>query len=293
MTRNNELVASVFFCLLAYSLSGIAAADLNSLVKADLSFSNLSEGRGSREAFLAFLAEDSVVFRPKPIPGKKAYAEGVDSPGRLSWKPAFADISISGDLGYTTGPYEFRKSKEDKKPVSCGDYVSLWGLQADGTWKVLLDAGIGHGCGGRAASESLIYQNLAAEPSPAVSEAERAKAKNALLELDGELSTASKSRNYAGPPPEYLAEDARVCRPGFPPYIERDEIEHILRRESGAWTWKPAAARVSGAADLGFTYGTAERGPAATAAAAEEFVYLRIWKKDASGVWKIVLDLQN
>jgi len=304
MTRNIKRLADVLFCLTALFSSGAAAADLNSLVKAEIAFSNLSELKGTREAFLSFLAADSVVFRPKPIPGMKAYADAQDSPGRLSWKPVFADISISGDLGYTTGPYEFRKSKSSGDPSSCGDYVSIWGLRADGTWKVLIDAGIGHPCGGKAASESLIFQNLAVVPSPSVSEAERTKAKKELLRLESELSEASKSHDSVGPLLRYLAEDARVCRPGAPPCIERDEIGHILGKESGEWTWTPAAATVSGAADMGFTYGTAVRGRAVTAdtgdeslavaaPAAGEFVYLRIWKRDASGAWKIALDLQN
>ena len=49
------------------------AADLRSLVRAELAFSRLSEAQGIRASFLAFFAEDSIVFRPRPVPGRKFY----------------------------------------------------------------------------------------------------------------------------------------------------------------------------------------------------------------------------
>jgi ketosteroid isomerase-like protein len=50
-----------------------------------------------------------------------------------------ADISASGDLGYTYGTYEFR-AKDGKLIVEHGKYTSIW-KQRDGKWKVVLDMG--------------------------------------------------------------------------------------------------------------------------------------------------------
>jgi len=65
-----------------------------------------------------------------------------DESNRLSWTPVGADISASGDLGYTYGTYEFRSvGKDGKAVVENGKYTSIWKKQKDGSWKVVLDMG--------------------------------------------------------------------------------------------------------------------------------------------------------
>ena len=60
----------------------------------------------------------------------------------LTWTPVGADISASGDLGYTYGNYEFHAKDKDGKPVvQHGHYTSIWKKQKDGSWKVVLDMG--------------------------------------------------------------------------------------------------------------------------------------------------------
>jgi len=63
-----------------------------------------------------------------------------DKQNRLTWTPAFADISDSGDLAYTYGKYEFRVTgKDGKSSTAYGNYTTIWKRQADGQWKVVLD----------------------------------------------------------------------------------------------------------------------------------------------------------
>jgi ketosteroid isomerase-like protein len=65
-----------------------------------------------------------------------------DKNNSLTWKPIGADVSSSGDLGYTYGTYEFRSKDASGKPsVSHGKYTSIWKRQKDGSWKVVLDMG--------------------------------------------------------------------------------------------------------------------------------------------------------
>jgi ketosteroid isomerase-like protein len=53
-----------------------------------------------------------------------------------------ADISSSGDMGYTYGTYEFASSDRNGKPVvDHGKYTTIWKKQKDGSWKVVLDMG--------------------------------------------------------------------------------------------------------------------------------------------------------
>jgi len=65
-----------------------------------------------------------------------------DKNNRLTWIPVGADISASGDLGYTYGTWEFHTKDKDGKPaVDYGNYTSIWKKQKDGNWKVALDMG--------------------------------------------------------------------------------------------------------------------------------------------------------
>lgn len=65
-----------------------------------------------------------------------------DKKNQLVWTPVGADISASGDLGYTYGTFEFRSQDKNGKPVvEHGKYTSIWKLQKDGSWKVVLDMG--------------------------------------------------------------------------------------------------------------------------------------------------------
>ena len=80
------------------------------------------------------------------ISGKENIAKTMgfldDKNNRLTWSPVAADISASGDLGYTYGTFEFRaKDKDGKETVDHGKYMSVWKKQADGSWKVAVDMG--------------------------------------------------------------------------------------------------------------------------------------------------------
>jgi ketosteroid isomerase-like protein len=60
----------------------------------------------------------------------------------LTWTPVKADMSASGDLGYTYGNYVFTaKNKQGKVVVNYGKYTSIWKKQNDGRWKVVVDMG--------------------------------------------------------------------------------------------------------------------------------------------------------
>jgi ketosteroid isomerase-like protein len=54
-----------------------------------------------------------------------------------------ADISSSGDLGYTFGNWQiFVKGGPTSKDTTIyGNYISIWKKQADGSWKYELDGG--------------------------------------------------------------------------------------------------------------------------------------------------------
>lgn len=61
---------------------------------------------------------------------------------QLTWTPTDAQMGPSGDMGYTWGHFEGHSKDAAGNPVTTsGRYITVWRKQADGSWKVALDAG--------------------------------------------------------------------------------------------------------------------------------------------------------
>jgi ketosteroid isomerase-like protein len=59
-----------------------------------------------------------------------------DTAYTLSWKPLKAEISKSGDIGYTYGIYELILPDTTLN----GTYVNIWKKENDGEWKFVLNS---------------------------------------------------------------------------------------------------------------------------------------------------------
>lgn len=64
-----------------------------------------------------------------------------DSTFSLTWDPNYAEVSASGDMGYTVGRYEARSSLDGDTRVDSGTYLTVWRRQDDGIWKVKAEIG--------------------------------------------------------------------------------------------------------------------------------------------------------
>jgi len=198
---------------------------------------------------------------------------------QLSWIPEFADISRAGDLGYTTGPWEIRRSPQDG-PYAFGHYVTLWRKQANGVWKVELDYGISHE---KVLPPEKVYSpSLPKDVARAASKAQADEAIAAIKNADRMASSSLLT---------YFAGDVRLYREDYLPYITKSAATRRLGETPGTMTSNQLAVRVSASADLGYSYGTAEFKPRDASKQVEYGNYVRIWKKQTDGSWKIVLDL--
>lgn len=110
-------------------------------------FMKAAAEKGS-QGYMSYYADDAVEVPNGAalIRGKVEIAKGMsfldDKNNQLLWTPVGADISSSGDLGYTYGTFEFRsKDRDGKAVVDYGKYTSIWKKQTDGSWKVVLDMG--------------------------------------------------------------------------------------------------------------------------------------------------------
>ncbi len=132
-----------------YFRSAVASSKdgAEALKKMEADFMKSAAEKGSI-GYMSYYAADAVELPngTAAIQGKDNIAKTMgflDQPGnKLEWTPEFADMSASGDLGYTYGTFVFRSKDKNGNPVSeHGKYTSIWKKQKDGTWKVVLDMG--------------------------------------------------------------------------------------------------------------------------------------------------------
>lgn len=287
---NQRIMAAGCGLLMAFGASGAGrAADLKSLVRAELAFSRLSEAQGIRASFVACFADDSIIFRPRPVPGRKFYQDRAFIPGHLSWKPSFADIAASGELGYTTGPYELRKEKASDPVAGRGHFISVWCVQKDGTWKVVFDGGIDYS-EPFTAEPALDPDRMPDGPAPAPP-ADPEKGGAELLALERAISGAPAGTGALALV-ESMSADVRINFSGTQPVRGKEAALAALSKKPGTLLWTPESVFVSKAGDLGYVIGTSQSAPGAGAGPAPvTSSYIHIWKKSAAGRWEIVLQV--
>jgi ketosteroid isomerase-like protein len=287
---------SMLLVLCALVVVGLAqkrdrTADLRSLVEAEREFAQASINKGMRAAFIENLADDSVLFRPRAVAGKKWMEEHKGSSGVLTWQPIFADVSSAGEMGYTTGPWEYREKSLSDKPVAHGQFVTVWKRQSDGTWKVAVDLGTVNPPPTQSVPEvTFPAGKQGSKKQKAETDAEAVRA--VLIKTEDDFSKQVAEKKTVDAFLSYLADDVRLFRTQAFPAIGREAARAMLLSKPGVLTWQLTKAEVSRSGDLGYSYGSYEF-KMSDSKAAESGNYLRIWKKQSDGKWKVVLDLLN
>ena len=267
---------------------------LQAMVDTERAFAKMSEEQGIRPSFMAFIADDGILFRPTAVKGKQWMTEHPLPPSDkrplLSWYPAVAGMARAGDMGYTTGPWEYKSDIHDAKSVAWGHFLTVWKKQADGQWKFAVDLGISNPQPGQAEAPWKLPQNYV---TPKFRRGFWTFSTDALLARDRKFSQASAKGGARAAFANYATATVRVYRDEKVPFVGKGPASAVLPGSSTTWTWEPAAGDVSISDDVGYTYGTykiASNEPAPKVV--ETGNYLRIWKKDG-GAWKVLFDLTN
>jgi ketosteroid isomerase-like protein len=141
------LVVTILLPMKHSTVSASPKATAETLKRLEGEFMKAAADKGS-QGYMSYYADDAVeVPNGAPlIQGKVEIAKGMgfldDKNNQLVWTPVGADISSSGDLGYTYGNYEFHATdKAGHAVIEHGKYTSIWKRQKDGSWKVVLDMG--------------------------------------------------------------------------------------------------------------------------------------------------------
>lgn len=264
---------------------------LTQMVATERSFSRTSEQKGTREAFAAFIADDGILFRPRAVVGKKWMQEHPLPPATnhplLTWQPIYAFMAQSGDLGYTTGPWQYKNDIKDAKPSAFGNFFTIWKRQSDGSWRFVLDLGI-----------SNPEPKVQAKPSfpryapGRVTSTDVDATRAAVMNEEREFSKASADLGAAEAFLLKADVGVRVYREDKMPFIGRAAAANAMYPSTVVWSWTPAFADVSRAGDLAYSYGSYELRDKKTAEISERGNYARAWKKFA-GTWRVVIDVAN
>lgn len=258
-------------------------AALQTLVAAERQFAQMALDENVRDAFLGNLADDAVLFNPKPTNGKALYEARPVTPARLEWRPSFADVAASGDLGYTTGPWQFRRDSSSAL-IAFGHFTSVWKKQADNNWKVVLDIGISHP--EHEGEEPLTL----AKPrvlSAAISGSTKA---DDLLKAESDFSKLSATEGRAAAFQQFASANVRLNKEGTFPLLGRAAAVAELQANDENLSWEAGGHGISSAGDFGYVYGLATP---TTAASDSGYSYLHVWTKTPGTGWQILAEVTN
>ncbi|MEO5821862.1 MAG: hypothetical protein ABIT71_15270 [Vicinamibacteraceae bacterium] len=270
----------------------VDANPLAALAEAERAFARETATVGIRAGFLAWFARDSVGFRPalgnawdqltaRPAPPNPLAAQ-------LEWEPRSGDVAASGELGWLTGPSTFTAPDGLKH---YGNYLSIWTRRLEG-WRVFIDVGADAPSpvdfpagfvrmpagGGRYVAPAAPGPAAPADPVLPLMQAER---------------TANADAGFL----RALAGEARYHRPGSLPLVGRAAIEADPDARAAASRRQTSLATAQArSADLGYSYGRYETrmaGAAPAATAAPSGHYIRVWRRNASGIWQIVAQVDQ
>ena len=296
MKIRSLLLLLLVVCFLGWSTAAqekTGVNDLRSMVETERSFARMSEEKGTREAFAAFIADEGILFRPTAVLGKKWMQENPLPPSTtrplLAWQPIFAFVSSAGDLGYTTGPWQYKKDIKDAQPTAFGNFMTVWKKQADGSWRFALDLGVGNP---EPKGPMPMWQPGQGQMDQEISaKVDQQLARSGLLDAERKFSKVSAELGARESFLLYAAKDVRLFRNDHFPFVGKMAAADALAPVTAEWTWTSLFAGVSISGDLGYTYGTYELREKA-GSVSERGNYARVWKK-VLGDWKLVIDVAD
>ena len=148
--RQLKLVVPAVFLFSALPASSQPVGDgaaREGLLKTDREWAQAAATR-DLERIVSYWTEDAVIYSPgeAPVSGKQAIrlyvSESLKMPGfAIIWTPMQAEVSRSGDLGYTTGTNAITvPTAEGGVTTLAGRYVTVWKKASDGKWRCVVDS---------------------------------------------------------------------------------------------------------------------------------------------------------
>ncbi len=283
MKSFNTIIA--LLVLISSNSSGqVSNGQVSSLVAAENYFAATVKAEGLREGFLKVSDNSTLVFRPNPVKAEEFYDKKQIDPGLLSWEPAFARISRSGNWGFTTGPYIYTANDEGEK--SYGQYFSIWRANKKGVWKLALDIGTPHPKPTKEPDLDFIdpqNSRFFRQISPV-----RLQQREDMIMASDKLFASSLTKSTALGYNTFLGDEARLIFPGFEPITGKENITKFLIEKDINIYSEPVQADRSIGSDLAYTYGTAQITRNNKTA---KYNYVRVWESQEGFKWNVIVEL--
>ena len=147
-----KAILSILLVVVIISVSGCTKqvdvkVEEAALLNADKEWAVAAES-GDIERLLPFWTDDAAIYFPNApiVSGKEAIRQFVtvnrQKPGfSLTWVPTEAVVSVSGDIGYTTGKGQLSINDAEGNLITRQtNYVCIWEKQTDGSWKCSVES---------------------------------------------------------------------------------------------------------------------------------------------------------
>jgi len=267
---------SFFVALTILFFRSYSQSNINGLIAAEKSFAAYAIANNTKDAFLKNI-DSTAVYLDKDgnsINGFEHWSKAEKSSAKLNWMPEYAEISSSGDFGYTTGPWYLYQKLLSGKPAARGHFITIWHLNNNNEWKFLLDLGVS-------------YQSSSTPKTTAAvgTKVNRKSVDNTPVDIVSidkafiQLFLQSPSTAYR----KYLSKNARLNKSDVLPAVNTTNKNRYITSIPAGLTFSPLGSFTSHANDLSVVYGN-------TIINGKKEPYLRIWRKEKHG-WKIALEV--
>jgi ketosteroid isomerase-like protein len=252
-------------------------ADRDALLAADRALSDQTAAKGMTAGLVPVLNDDAAFLYPgapllRGSATVQSFLASADSIQRITWSPAFADVSADGKLGYSYG--------WTKGAAGGGKYLACW-QRVDGAWRLSAYAMSPLRTGADSVNASTSSAPVSAQVRG------RAEARELMDAAFAAMSVASGAKLAFL---AYAAEHA-ISFGGGPRMTEGRQAIGAAFDEFPAGAvlqWSPVAAYIAPSGDLGCTVGNAS-----IPSLKHYSKYLTIWQRQADGGWKFVADGGN
>ena len=249
-----------------------------SLLKAEKEFAEELSKKGAKAAFTEYAADNGLVFRPNPVNAKTYYATQGDTKD-LSWTPAYARVSRSGDWGFTTGPFTYKGTQ-----TTYGQYFSVWKAAANGKWELVLDLGTEHNKPLNKVTSEFVEPKDFYKPK-FLNDRQRLAGANIIETTEKTLNATLRSYGvsaFAG----FVNPDVRVLFPGYEPIIGKDKALAFFNSMISKVNLKTTKVDKADGGDLAYSYGVAAVDYKADLR--ESFNYVFIYERQADHNWNLI-----
>ncbi|CAN5645233.1 hypothetical protein BH24ACI3_BH24ACI3_15790 [soil metagenome] len=269
---------SLTICILIFifSATGLSQNALREIKEAELSFINTARNAGPKQAFLAFLSADAVVFQPTAVNGLSVWQQMENSSVILERTPIFADISSNGVFGYTTGHWKSSLS-ETTDSAKFGQYVTIWQRSETGSFKIALDITTTH----EEISVKLLDKLRRSGKPPRDKNKKGPSAADATMDF---FRLGNNQNQLGGAYEKYSSGSVRLLIDGDEPvYGKKDAVYKMSRYRSMEFPTKIAMLE---AADMAYVWNPCEFDNSAEGK--ENGSCLHIWKLQNKRWWLVV-----